>query len=278
MFAVVWSVMRDQQLRLAKYMDQKAASDGLQRQLHFTFADGSVCGCATTGLTFDANAAPRSQKLTVPVIRSNCGANPTVVVRENQNFTAGLRVRGIELANLEPNGTPPTTSWKGEWLVHWDTGGGPQIAPVKIPQNFTLTAPSGTPGIAACEPTGTGSAGGTLISSCPTGWVMIGNSARPGTFCIDRYERPARTQQDAIADCASLQASTNGTSHLCSHSEWYAACVQAIATVPGITGNSEWNTEFAGAFNRVVASGAAGCNSTERRERSSPAPYRCCYP
>lgn len=278
MFAVVWSVMRDQQLKISKFMDQKVSSDNLQRRLAIALADGSVCGCATAGLTFDSGATPGSQKITVPALRADCSGTSTIVAMENQSFTGGLRVRSIELAALEPEGVPPTTAWRGEWRVHWDTGGGPQIAPAKLAQRITISAPTGTVSIAACAPTGSGSAGGTIITSCPAGWVLVGPGGHLGNFCIDRNERPALPQHLAIANCAAFQPSTNGTAHLCNHSEWIAACLIAGTNIVGILGNAEWNTEFAGAFDRVVASGSATCQSTERRLRTDPAPFRCCYP
>lgn len=58
------------------------------------------------------------------------------------------------------------------------------------------------------------------------------------------------------------------------------ACDRHLPEMLGmLNGNVEWNTEFAGAESRVVASGRSNrCDLQERRLRTDPAPYRCCYP
>lgn len=279
MFAAAWSALRDQQFKAARYMDQKMAGESVSRQLTLSMQDGILCTCmlGASGLTFDASAPAGTQEIEVPTIRAGCDANSPVLVAVGQKFPGGMKVRRIALSDLRPDGAAPTASWIGEWRIHWEAEGTAQLAPTRLQQRVLLTAPSGTVSVLSCAPQGRSP---RLIDDCPSGWVRIGPANAVGTFCIDRVERSPKTQQEAIDDCASFQTSSNGTAHLCNNSEWFMACDRHASQVVGmLNGNVEWNTEFAGSGDRVVASGRDGrCDLQERRLRASATSYRCCYP
>ncbi len=273
MFAMVWTAMREQQFKVARYMDQKAASEAVGRQFSIAISDGVLCGCSLAAHTFDAGNTTGSAAIQVDRIPTSCDPNSPALVMRAQKLAGGMEISRIELADLRPAGTPPTTAWTGTWRIHFDTAGGTQIRPIEIPQNITTSADAGSVSVAACAAQ---SSSPRIIESCPTGWAMVGPAGRIGTYCISQNPRGPMTQDRALDDCNAHQPSTGGTSHLCNNTEWYAACTQGVMnnapTLP------EWNTEFF-STNYVTVSGIGGqCRGTSRRIRSEPNLFRCCYP
>jgi len=121
------------------------------------------------------------------------------------------------------------------------------------------------------------SGGGGGISSCPSGFTMIGEAGKRGTFCIDSNQRSAQTFYNAKSTCHNLSLA-EGNAFLCSHNEWYKAC--DIGGPTGMTGDKEWVAEFNYAYwpphQMGLSAGFSGCSSVSRDDPSHLIAFRCC--
>lgn len=85
--------------------------------------------------------------------------------------------------------------------------------------------------------------GGSGLTSCPAGMIMVGDSGKHATYCIDANARAASTYNPAaVSTCYSVNDSTAGRAHVCDFSEWNTACVKGLAS--SMTGHWEWVSPF----------------------------------
>ncbi len=138
----------------------------------------------------------------------------------------------------------------------------------------------------ACEKQteGGSSSGGTTlapagITSCPSGFTMIGISGKRGTFCIDTNQRPMQTFQKAFETCDSLSLE-EGNAFLCNYREWYKACRNGAPV--GIVGDWEWIAEFSHVGygdDYFLVAGASSCsdlNGSVSVSTDNVYGFRCC--
>lgn len=277
--AGAWSVLHDRQLKSYKLIEQRTELNDLLFTLETQFRETTSCGCLLSSPTFTVNTTltDGSQILSVPQIKLNecVPASPNIVAVDQ--VIAGMTVTNIELVDLRAE-TP--TTWNGRWQIRLSNILG-------LPEQYLIMNQSVAldPITLAATPTATrilscvSRIAGRVVNTCAPGWVRVGPPGAIGTFCIDQNERPELTQSDAVVACGSVvnQPNNSGPAHLCNHSEWYSAC-RLAADMNGKTDNFEWNTEFGGAVNRIVASGGGSCEATESRTRTLPTTFRCCYP
>lgn len=277
--AGAWSVLHDRQLKSYKLIEQRSELNDLRFTLETQFRETTSCGCllSTPAFTVNTTLTDGSQVLTVPQIRLNeCVPSSPNIVAVDQ-FISGMTVTQIALVDLRAE-TP--TTWNGRWQIRLSNILG-------LPEQYLIMNQSVAldPVTLASTPTATrilscvSRIAGRVVDTCAAGWVRVGPPGAVGTFCVDQNERAALTQSEAVVACGSVvnQPNNSGPAHLCNHTEWYSAC-RLATDMGGKTDNFEWNTEFGGANNRIVASGGGSCEATESRLRNSPTTFRCCYP
>lgn len=278
-----WVTLQDLAAKNTQFLRQKGQIQDLQDHLKSLLNDPLMCQCLMNDPAFrvDTTITDGSQMISLTSLRANpCESTSPFVISTDTAFRS-MAVERIELAQLR---SIASTTWQAEWRVHLTTPLGYSLAPIQIPQRFLLdatsmsTSPTDTQ-IASCLPdaSGNGASGGKIISACEAGFEMVGPADAVGTFCIDQNERPALTQDQAVATCASMVNTALGPARLCRHSEWFAAC-RLATNLNGRTDNFEWNTEFGGSALNIVASGQGDCTATQSRPRYSPTTFRCCYP
>lgn len=118
------------------------------------------------------------------------------------------------------------------------------------------------------------SGGGGGITSCPSGWTMIGTSGRTTTFCIETNERSATTYLSAKSTCTGLDDSTHGRAHLCTHNEWHMACERGTG-LSNMTNNWEWVADL-GDSSPAFLAGSGGCCALGSSDITISYAYRCC--
>src|SRR5690606_9236144 len=89
-----------------------------------------------------------------------------------------------------------------------------------------------------------GGGGGGGITSCPSGWTMIGDPGKTTTFCIQSNEQPATNIMTAIVNCININDATHGRAHLCTHNEWVTACTVGGTGLTGMTNGWEMISGF----------------------------------
>jgi hypothetical protein len=113
------------------------------------------------------------------------------------------------------------------------------------------------------------------ITSCPTGFTLVGSSGKRGTYCIETNSRSAQPWFAAKDTCRGLNLAT-GMAFLCNHDEWYNAC--ASSAVTGMTGHWEWINQvftYAATVNSIAA-GGTNCTSVGNDAPTSSYVFRCC--
>jgi hypothetical protein len=145
--------------------------------------------------------------------------------------------------------TAPTNKLQVAGVIHSTTGG--------------FTFPDGT------TQTTSSSAG---LSSCPAGFTLIGTAGKRGTFCIDTSRRAVQTMLNAKAACNSVSVS-EGRAVLCSHDDWYSACLAGTAT--GMGGAEEMISDYTSASN-IATAGNGACTWTGYQSFTNAAYFRCC--
>ena len=120
-----------------------------------------------------------------------------------------------------------------------------------------------------------GAGGGGGITSCPSGFVLIGPPGVASSFCISENEEASANYQTARTNCFNTNTNGMGYAHLCSHSEWFKACRSGQAS--GMTGNWERVDDLAvsGNLDAFVA-GSSNCNSLAGWDVVGSHPFRCC--
>ncbi|MBM4253546.1 MAG: hypothetical protein FJ146_16380, partial [Deltaproteobacteria bacterium] len=112
------------------------------------------------------------------------------------------------------------------------------------------------------------------ISSCPSGYTMIGTTGKRGTFCISTAERTAATWATAMQTCINLNL-TEGSAFLCSYNQWYKACLAGTPT--SMTNNWEWTSNITNNTNAMQAgNGSCGALSNASDFTTTSYTYRCC--
>lgn len=121
------------------------------------------------------------------------------------------------------------------------------------------------------------SAAGGTVSSCPTGWTMIGDAGKLATFCIDTDERTSSQWKPANATCAGVNDTAFGRAHLCTYSEWYTACLYGSG-LSNMTNNAEW-IDALDSFPSSATAGNGSCTSiSDGTSLTNSRPFRCCMP
>jgi hypothetical protein len=129
----------------------------------------------------------------------------------------------------------------------------------------------------AGAPTWESPAGG--ISSCPSGYTLIGTSGQPGAFCVSTKQTPDAPFLAAIAGCHGKNPSAN----LCTLNQWVRAHTE-------LSGDADWagypyywvselNEQMGYAPSALKArSPYAGSNELLAEDMNTNLPYRCCLP
>jgi hypothetical protein len=143
---------------------------------------------------------------------------------------------------------------------------------------WTLPAADGTSGqVLSTDGSGTLSwaASGVGLTSCPSGFTMIGMTGKRGTFCIDTNERTAATWLTAKSTCRDLDLA-EGKAFMCIHNEWYDACLTGTPT--GMTGGWEWVAEFNNDYGdaNAIQAGSSSCESLSSDNMNNTKVFRCC--
>jgi hypothetical protein len=113
------------------------------------------------------------------------------------------------------------------------------------------------------------------LTSCPSGFTMVGASGRRGTFCIDSNERTAQAWLATKDTCRGLNY-TEGRAFMCGHDEWYTACQDAPAGLNNMTNGWEWVSEFPVDGSAIIA-GGGGCSELSTDDSVNGAfVFRCC--
>ena len=218
--------------------------------------------------------------------------------------------RGLELVGLTIGGTIPELDPKTK-IKRWDpetpasgpvkrgtafvrvdwrqvgTGTNRSAGPEILQRYFMVyvTNVDASGNITDCTAMLGGDLGGDGGGPVPPGFVAIGNEGEPGRFYIDQSPRPEEVFWDAQEVCASV---TGAVAHLCSHSQWFAACRRAAtAGVNQMPGQLEWTADFVGDFNDgdaqdtvIAGNGPQGCRTVKRNENGiygdKTYRFRCC--
>ena len=142
---------------------------------------------------------------------------------------------------------------------------------------WTGTAFQGCNGTTWISLTGGGGGG---ITSCPSGWTMIGDPGKHATFCIQTNENSTSRWHNAITNCSAINDSTLGRAHLCTYYEWRMACERGTGLV-NMTNNWEWVADVNdpspdGDIDLAVTAGGGGCTRIEDFSVTEYYNYRCC--
>lgn len=113
---------------------------------------------------------------------------------------------------------------------------------------------------------------GGLVTSCPAGWTMIGDSGKLATFCIETDDQPSADFTSASVTCSGINDATYGRAHICSHSEWYTACAHGSG-LTDMTNNWEW-VDIATDSASGISEGNGGCGN--RTDNNNSNAVRCC--
>jgi hypothetical protein len=114
--------------------------------------------------------------------------------------------------------------------------------------------------------------GGGGISSCPTGFTMIGTAGRRGAFCVDDTARTAATWHNAKKTCHDL-THTEGHAFLCNHNQWYKACEGGL--IAGFATGDQWLDDLRTDTGPIHTASDA-CTDTGYTDQSIAHTYRCC--
>lgn len=223
--------------------------------------------------------------------------------------------RGLELVGLTIGGTIPELDPKTK-IKRWDpeapasgpvkrgtafvrvdwrqvgTGTNRSAGPELLQRYFMVyvTNVDASGNITDCTAMLGGDSGGDGGGPVPPGFVAIGNEGEPGRFFIEQDNNGQAKFWDAQDSCASR---VGMVAHLCSHSQWYAACYRKAALgIPTMGNQYEWVADFVGDFNdgdpqdAVIAGGhhdeseGNKCQSVRRNQggiyNSSEHNFRCC--
>lgn len=116
--------------------------------------------------------------------------------------------------------------------------------------------------------------GGGGITSCPSGWTMIGDAGKQATYCIDTDERAASTWDAVRTACNNINDATLGRAHLCSSVEWHTACLRGTG-LANMTNNWEWVSDLY-SHNNALQLGNTGCGLINYSSLLNNYGYRCC--
>jgi hypothetical protein len=205
-----------------------------------TFGDGAA-------LTFMHSTTERGARIYERAYSTNVGE----LRFATGNATSGYddRVTIASSGNVGIGTTAPGQKLSVAGVIESTTGG------VKFPDGTTQT-----------------SAISLGMAACPSGFTLIGTAGRRGTFCIDTTERTAATWLSAKSTCTGLDLA-EGNSFMCTHSEWYKACLAGTPT--GMTGNYEWVDEM-GSYSYAWTVGNSACTTIYYDTTGTSNTYRCC--
>lgn len=117
------------------------------------------------------------------------------------------------------------------------------------------------------------------ISSCPSGWTMIGDAGKKATYCIETNQRAAANYFISKNTCNNINDPSLGRARLCTHNEWYAACILGTG-LSNMTNDWERTADLADATYVILAGHVTygGCSALNSNASvgNSPYPYRCC--
>ena len=122
------------------------------------------------------------------------------------------------------------------------------------------------------------SGGGGGITSCPDGWVLVGNPGGFGTFCIEKNERSPTNFLNAKYICSTVKPPGFGRAHLCYHNEWYTACRHHSAELSNMSTNTEWLADLSGNISSTAnyAYVATNCSNFDDQSVNNSYNFRCC--
>jgi len=192
----------------------------------------------------------------------------STVTPANYVAVAGSTMTGV--LNLPADGLVAGTSQLV--LANGNVGVGTRSPGQKLSVNGTIQSTTG--GVMFPDGTTQSTAAAPGLTSCPSGFTMVGTSGRRGTFCIDSNERTAQAWLAAKDTCRGLSF-TQGRAFMCSHSEWYTACQDAPAGLTNMTNGWEWVAEFNGNTYAILA-GSGGCSGLNYYSLSYAYDFRCC--
>lgn len=114
----------------------------------------------------------------------------------------------------------------------------------------------------------------TGISSCPSGWVMIGDAGKAATYCIQEDESYAPNFWQAMSTCDAINDSSLGRAHLCTLNEWHTACTRGTGLL-NMKNNTEMVAQTVGSTSYLTIGGPS-CETTISDSFNGGWNYRCC--
>lgn len=215
------------------------------------------------GATYSASVNCNSPIVYFVPLTTGAGGNPWTVSGSNVTFNAG----NVGIGTTNPS-------------IKLEVAGGVKIANESGTCNasragtirWTGTVFQGCDGSNWVTLSGGGGGG---ITSCPSGWTMIGDPGKTTTFCIETNERTATNWDNAFTTCSNINDSTHGYAHLCTYSEWRNACMKGTG-LSNMTNNWEWVADLGNGSNYGMVAGSAGCTNWYNYGTSGNYNYRCC--
>lgn len=218
-----------------RHINQKAVAFDLKYQLLQTMKNPSVCACHLNpdlradvtdpnSFRFNSTLTPGGT-LHVQRVRAGCAGTDPILAEVDLNLDYGLTVEDVQFTDLVPTGHPH--EWRGKWRISFKSRNGETpIAPVEAHQ-FVLVNPASVtadPTRATIQSCGGDLPVSGLITSCPAGFMMVGNPNQYSTYCIQSSVQAENSFLGAKYACGQMRPDGFGPGHLCTRTEWAGGC------------------------------------------------------
>lgn len=230
-----------------------------------------VCTCQLTTLIDPTQL----EAISLESIRSGCD----FTVDENKLVEVGKdAVTEIAVTNLKLNGTDSLT---GNLVVRRaGFGGGSVKADVLMDIKIDLSAAGAGKPVTSCQAIVKQSG---MISSCPTGYALVGDPGARSTFCISTA--PVQGPYYDTWSCPPTGNNNFAVPRGCYADPWYRACKAGVFTpTPGswewtgayLNYNSTTTTVNYDGFGSTMGGGPEGCESLSSANMADVLNFRCC--
>lgn len=265
-------------------VEARADIDSIRDSVQLVLSSPASCACqvdpsqntpSASGLTVNTTV-PSPADVILQELRLGCdfATASKMFLKINTpvpNSRAGLVPTAIKITGLS---SVATATYSGTLAVSFSSPSASKGFSLTLPLQISVNPTAGTPSARPTQACAVASGG---ISSCPTGWTMVGTPSILGTFCVEQNLHPAASQFSAVTTCGQLAPAGFGRARLCDYASLYTAC--AVAGMSGIaTGGGEWSDVYyalTGNYSGLIA-GVGSCSGFSFTSLSTALPYRCC--